>query len=361
MALKLLSSLPLLASLDLPRALFKRYRSLQDRAAGTLPSELECVVLAREDANEWIIRKHTGENEGVGVVGWDARARHRFLGASPALQAIDLVEKSDLLEDSTKAKTAKVAITNIERLLETPEARALLKVDIKNGKLMLNPPEDEALSRLAMVVTDVANRLVRVRQLDTKEQRIDYAREIASRPIPGKAGRRGIRPTSRPSGSRSYGNSPGHRRSLIPKYLKLRVPQTRISRILGELQKLNVNSYVNSCAVMLRVFVELSVDDFAHRRGLVLKVKAKGKKSGTTREMFLREKLRFIADFLEGKGICTKEELHGVRTLVSNRNHVISVDTLNAYVHNRHYSPTPGDLITSWDNIEPFIKRLWIP
>jgi len=32
---------------------------------------------------------------------------------------------------------------------------------------------------------------------------------------------------------------------------------------------------------------------------------------------------------------------------------------LNAYVHNQNFYPSASELKTSWDNLEPFIEKLW--
>jgi len=360
-ALKILCSPSLVTSLGFSSSLLKKYTTLIGQTEGTLPTELQCVVLSREDANYWIRLKHTGENEGVGIVTWDGRAKHRFRGSSPALQAVEMVEADNLLDADTRAKLPNIAITNIERILGTPEARRLLGVIVKNDKLELNAPEEEALGRLALVVSDVANRIIRVSKLDTKEQRVEYAREVAGRPLPRPTPlTTSHRPVIIPKTTKRISTD---RSTLIPKHFKLRIPQARINRIYDELQRLNIEHYVNSCAVLLRVFVELSVDDYAKRHRLTLKVTPKAKKSikatSAPRDMTLREKLRTVADNLESRQTCSRQELHGVRTLVSNRNHVLSVDTLNAYVHNEYYTPTATDLKTSWDNIQIFIERLW--
>jgi len=361
--LKLLSSPSLLSSIGLAPGSLKKYNALVDRAEGFLPTELQCVVLSREDAKNWIMLKHTGENEGVGVVTWDGRARHRFRGSSPALQAIELVESSPLLDDETRAKLPKIAITNIERLLGTPEARHLLGVEVKNDKLTLSSPEGTALGRLAIVVSDVANRIVRVTDLDSKDQRVAYAQEVSTRPLP-KPQKAKATATTKPTKPSRRTRVPAVRNSLIPRHLKIHILQPRINRIYAELQKLNAEHYVNSCAVLLRVFVELTIDDYAQRHHISLKVAPKPRgitKAGPPRDMTLREKLKTVSSNLESKGICSKEELKGVRALISNRDHVLSVDTLNAYVHNKEYSPTPTDLKTTWDNLQVFIDRLWAP
>lgn len=79
-ALKLATSPQLLASIGLPKNLAERFKSLQSNINASFPQQVNCAVLSREDANHWILLKHTGENEGIGVVGWDGRARQRFRG-----------------------------------------------------------------------------------------------------------------------------------------------------------------------------------------------------------------------------------------------------------------------------------------
>ncbi len=365
-ALKLISSISLLDSVGLSQRLAKRLKALHDQAKGELPTQINCVVLSREDANYWIQLKHTGENEGVGVVPWDGQARHRFRGNSPALQAVELVDKSNYINDETRKKLPKIAITNIERVLGTPDARKQLGVDVINRKLILKSPEDDALARLAIIVTDIAHGIMKVTHLDTKQQRVNYAADVAGRPLPKPH----IPGTGAKSGT-SSGATPGRiahkispeRKALIPRQLRLSIPQTRINRIYHELQSLDVDKFINACAVMFRVFVEMSVDDFAQRRKIPLLAPV-SKKPGIVppqmREMSLRAKLITISNYLEREKLCNKDELRGVRTLISNTNHVLSVDTLNAYVHNKHYNPTPSELKGNWDNIETFVERLWI-
>ena len=155
------------------------------------------------------------------------------------------------------------------------------------------------------------------------------------------------------------------RTTLIPGRFKIAIPQTRINKIYHELQDLKTDKFANCSAVMFRVFIELSVDDFAHRHRIALKTAPKQKQTSAkssqalTRDMSFRQKLETVADYLDINKICTKDELRGIRSLIANRNHVLSVDSLNAYVHNKHYNPTPSDLKTTWDNVQVFVERLW--
>jgi hypothetical protein len=368
-ALKLLASPSLVTGLGLPENIAKKYKALQDKTRGTIPNIIECAVLSREEASHWIYIRHTGENEGIGVVTWDGIQTHRFRGASPAFQAIELVKSSDYLDEATKKKLPKISITNIERVLGTPEARKHLGVDVKDRQLILRMPEEEAIARLSIIVTDVANKRITVSDIETREDRVNYAQDVASRPLPklisGTEATTTGKSTDSVSGKDSSTKSIApDRKTIIPKRFKLSIVQPRINRIYHELQKLNSEQFVNCCAVMFRVFVELSLDDFAQRHNISLRVTQNSKPSAigskpTSKEMTLREKLSIITNFLETNGSCNKAELKGVRALIANRDHVLSVDSLNAYVHNKDYSPTPMDLRITWDNLQVFIERLW--
>jgi len=365
-ALKLLAQKELRSSLNLPPRIEKKLLALSNRAEGTLPTTVDCVVTSREDANYWIQLEHTGENEGVGVVDWDGAARQRFRGGSPALQAVDLV--TPYLDDKTQELLPQIAHTNIERLLNTPEARQALGVDLTNGTLTLKDPEGRARARLVAVVSDVAHRRIKVTQLDSKDQRVAYAKEVAARPLtpitsPSGKGGAGAKDTTTSATPRPPRRVAVQRTTLIPKHFKLSIKQGRINRIYDELQRLQLKRFVNSGAVLLRVFVELSIDEYAKGHSLSLRVHSKPKpgtkKATIRREMKLKEKLKAAADHLEARSICTRHELQGVRALLQKKNHPLSVDSLNAYVHNQHYSPSVADLTNTWDNIDAFMSGLW--
>jgi len=363
-ALKIISSQSLLESLGLPQKLTKKLKDLCESAKDELPTQITCVVMTREDANYWIQLKHTGENEGVGIVRWDGRASHRFRGNSPALQAIELVENSDYIDQDTRNKLPKISITNIERLLGTPEARGLLGVEINNQQLVLKSPEDKSLARLAIVISDVAHRKIKVTQLDTRDQRIEYAQSVATRPLPKPYTRSKDGTDSDTSSQTGKGGRPipPDRKYLIPRQLKLVIPHTRINKLYWELQRLDLGKFINACSVMFRVFVEMSADDYAQRKGISLTYPVKSniglKAKQPIKEISLRKKLITISNYMENQNICSKDELRGIRTLVNNREHVLSVDNLNAYVHNKDYSPTPSDLKGNWDSIQVFVQRL---
>jgi hypothetical protein len=227
--------------------------------------------------------------------------------------------------------------------------------------LILISPEEEALGRLSLIISDIAFGRKKVSDLDIKQQRIDYAQEIASRPIP-----KSHKQTPGGSPTKSAPALPAtpvparrvifERKTIIPPRLKIAIPRSRINQIYRELQTINSDKFPNSCAVLLRVFIEMSIVEFAENKSISLRKIIKG---GHPVDLTLRQKILAVADYLEQNNLSVKDDLLGIRILAKNRYHVLSIDTLHAYVHNTKYTPSPSEIRTNWDNIQVFIERLW--
>ena len=142
-------------------------------------------MVAPEDATHWMIIKHTGENEGVGVIPWSTLAKDRYRRSNPALQAVELVDKHGYLTKEMKAELPNIALTNVSRFLGTPDARRAIGVDWKDETLVVD--SDESVGRLALLVQDVLNRTINVTRLEKREDRISFAQELLGRTLPKKA------------------------------------------------------------------------------------------------------------------------------------------------------------------------------
>lgn len=82
-ALKILSNPSVLTSLHVKASLQKKFEALCHRFVLSDIEPMACYeVTDREEGNRWILLRHTGENEGRGVVAWSALAASRFKGES---------------------------------------------------------------------------------------------------------------------------------------------------------------------------------------------------------------------------------------------------------------------------------------
>jgi hypothetical protein len=364
-ALKLLEH-PDLLSASVTPAVRKKYGALSKEYAKAPITSMPCAIFAdRDSASRWIQLRHTGENQGVGVVSWGAKEQERFragLGTHSApLKVIDFMRERGGLSPSVRAKLKNVSITNLERLLNDPDVRQALGVEIRQGMVTAVLPEKEVTKGLRKVLTDLATEAINVNTIRTKTDRKTYLSGLASTERPdtskfvspwsieaGTAGPVGKPVASKP-GTRSTPLAIS-RKVLIPRSPAIAISDVRVNAIYHELGKLKVEDFPNAAAIMLRVFFELSVDHYIDAKGL----------AGTvTQRDTLSKKVSKVADDLEANGALTKHQLKPVRTALSHPDDLFSIDTLHAFVHNRTYQPMEKELKTVWDRMRPFMEALW--
>lgn len=118
---------------------------------------------------------------------------------------------------------------------------------------------------------------------------------------------------------------------------------------------MDVRSFVNCAAVTLRVFLELSVDTFIEKKGLLKEREISA--SNSSRSLY--QKVNDASQYLYKEKIADETILKAVKLLTKERNSIWGVDTMNAYVHSNKLSPVPIDIQTTWDNIQDFMVTLW--
>src|SRR5450755_1735892 len=164
LAMKLLKSAPLVNDLEMSDAFRKRLLAAGATFKLANVEPLDCFEVAdRAEGIEWIIRRHTGENAGRGIVDWSGLAAARFRKRDPGLQALDFVlEHGDLTSEVKEQIERDFPISTLERLLATPTVRNATGFDIKDNKLETELPADEALKPLKRMVLDLATDVINV-------------------------------------------------------------------------------------------------------------------------------------------------------------------------------------------------------
>lgn len=333
-------------------------------------TELLCVVTAsRDEADIWIQLIHRGQQQGAGLVEWDGQVAARYDARRNnrphvALEVLDYVKAHATLPEKTRKRIeqGKFPITNLQRLLNTPYVRKKLGIGTSSsGEILIFYPEEEILKGLARVIDDLGSGRVTVSKIKSQEQRIDYINSLSKEQLPesekalSQARRLGKPPSSlvkTGSNSTSSKRTRGYRTTLIPRYCKLKIEKPRINKIYTELKHLSVDDFPNAGAIMLRVFIELSLDHFLeHSVGW-----PEPQINGST----LAQKLTSVANFLEKSGMMTTNQLAPVKKAASGQTLLsASIKTMHGYVHNRHFSPIASEIKTAWDDFQPFIENLW--
>ena len=360
---------PNLAALSYDAKNTNTFKLHSERFKKSPVNKLRCVVFSqRDDANHWIELRHTGENEGRGVVGWGAKETARFnelLGKpSSALQVLEFVRKNADLNEEEKEALEKPHLSSIERLVGDPDVREALGIDITDGYVTTNLSPEEIMNGLTKLVMDIATQTKSVDDIRHKHDRADYISEFTKECLPDtnatpvetwkiQAQASSVKPHVPPGGAvsamagkKSVPLSTS-RRTLIPPRCVLTIKNaTRINKIYKELRGLEVKGFENACAITFRVFLELSVENYAKAKNIVC-------------QESLARKIDKVAKYMESNKLMSKDELKPIRLACSTPDNLVSTHTLNAYVHNPNLSPKADNLKLTWDDFEKFFETMW--
>ena len=127
------------------------------------------------------------------------------------------------------------------------------------------------------------------------------------------------------------------RTTLVPKSCKLNVTNPKVAGIFGELRILQLSKHVHAIGVLLRVFVEMSVDEYLTNVASI-PLTTTNPNNNQLKDKYLKTKMKETLDHLVATG-ANEKDFKGVRTAMSDANNPFSIDTLHAYIHNRFFTP----------------------
>ncbi len=129
---------------------------------------------------------------------------------------------------------------------------------------------------------------------------------------------------------------------------KIPSSETKLCAIVKEISRLEIKKNPFSIALLLRVFLELSLGYFQKQNP----------KFQPKRELPLREKVLKCTDFMQNKGLLTnKHEIDAIKSLCPPRGKgMITIEYLQKTIHSdRSMLPDRG-LLAFWNDIHPFIR-----
>lgn len=343
----------------------KKIRQLS-RAYRESPVETaSCVVFpSRNEARHWIELRHTGEAGGAGIVKWGSDAVSRFQARdgggrrNAETQVLDFLEKRG---DVSPSDRAQVKPTTLRRLVEAPDVRSKLGLELKGGELLYAvEQEQEVADALLWIVGGLISGDITEPKVSTKAQRTHFASELPEEvvvsPIASTSATLvslGSRPAT-PATRRPRVNVRAKPRTvLIPRDCVLNVSQPRSRDIERELRALVLTEYPNAISVLFRVFVELSCD-----------VYMEGLKPfpGATERSTLATKLRAVSQHLAQRTKLNAKQLLAVEKSAEKGSLLApSVELWHQYLHNAHIVPGESDLRAAWDTLQPFMIAVWAP
>lgn len=353
-------------------ALRKKFAKLVAENKAKLIHTVECAVCTqKEDADVWIERKHANGMGGIGTQQWDSIQKQRFEEktkgkTSMALQVLNMLSQSPLVPEEKKKQLDTLKVTNLERLVSDPKVRECLGISWKNGRMTSDVKKEVVTNALVEIVDDMLKPDFKVSKIYHKSDRETYMNKLfRDKGFPNVMTNKAESwdfvslPQQTERADEPSKEKPliaiKPRVTLIPRKFKLPITQSRVAVIFKELSQLSVKSYANTSAVMLRVFLEMSVDIFIETFNLLKEGTITSSQSGKS----LKQKILIVVGHLKDMGVANKDITKGIEMDIDNPNSPLSVDSMNSYVHNYRLTPVPDLLITEWDNIQPFVECLW--
>lgn len=354
-----------------------KFQKLHKLYAQNPISSVTCVVFEKEsDANIWIEKKHALGQNGAGTEMWDSKMKQRFDEATKGKKSI-VLQTLDLLRNSEEASVSDILLldnvksTNLERLLSDSYVRERIGLERRNGILSSKRNKSEVVKILLNVIRNISRPEFKVSDIYTKELRKIYIDKLLSElNIPTTPAKQEWSFNSEGQNNNSSDESknsnkkdakskkdPRNRSTLVPKGVDLEIPGKflRAIDVFKELRQLSAKSYPNSVAVMFRVFLELSVDAYIESFALM----KDGQLTANQGTHNLLGHVNQVLNHLTAKGLINKDLQKGIKNELNDETSPLSIETLNAYVHNEHFFPKYANLITSWDNVQPFFSAVW--
>ena len=345
-------------------------------APGLRPNHVACCLLPdRESAGPWLERIHTGQLDGVGVMPWSPVAQHRFRPPSRRTQTSSAMAVLGWLGERTAddkisqqiGAVLQRASTNLGRLLTDQAVRDLIGFKFEDHEVIAIAPEEALIRRFTAIVADLAGETA-VTALTLQRDREQHIRRLLGSDVhndgnveqvdagdPRTGDHRQDDETSSAAGSTSASTTPdstretssasaGQRQSSTRKGSRRQPPRlfqdlvpdglkTRTRSIFEELQRLDLGTFPNAAAVVLRSAIELSVVEYLE----LINVNLNTVKT-------LADRIEKAIDELQVPK--KSQRYHGITTELAKPHSLAGATNLNNYVHNPHHPPLPDELAT---------------
>jgi len=390
-----------------PRAL-NRLEEFRESFLNRFPEqykEVLCVLCPTpENAHHWIYLRHTGENEGRGITPWDKAAKDHFrLHAAERKHTIATQLAEVLTREGYLKPDAPVVLSTLERMVRDPDVISQLHIEIEDDEIKLpSAPQLRvfALRVLQRIALDTADKdpqtkmkRLTSRHINQKQERTQYLSQViaqishpgpkhlpteeskapivpqsaisasakngervSSPPVPTQTPSLPLAPPvcpSRPPATQDYKK----RRGVAAKGIK--VQHSTLNHLYQELCQLDAESYPNVGIMGIRAFLESSLDVFIKQFASESEFDDWKHNTKAPFNITLSTKLARVTNCLTRQGTLPSDVAQAIRKYQNNQDNLLSVDTLQAYLHNPALEPRADTVKYWWDAYHSLFEALW--
>jgi hypothetical protein len=303
-------------------------------------------------------------------------AKQYGVAASEILEELKLLSLYTLatkipLSDATRHKIhdpRAFPASTIRRIFETPSARKRLGVEFdKRGGVVGKISKDSFIKAYTRILIDAASDAVNTRTLNKAEDIDKYLDGLGKdAPDPSATGsfvgedlntspaqpkEKGAKSTPKDPAPKA-GNTSKTSAYLIPRNFACSIKSNRVRDVFHELRKLKVDDFPNTCGILLRVLVELSLGYYMEKTGLITPLLEKAKKDKKADSWY--PTLNQLLNELNKEPDLPLSPLAKKRLnkMLSDKDSFINVELLDSYVHNRFAFPKAKELRSIWETFE---------
>lgn len=255
----------------------------------------------------------------------------------------------------------------LERFLDMPKARDFLALSVDaQGDISSTAKPDDFRKAYARVVTDIATGEVDTRTINTAELAERYVAGLSA-VTPRKQERsysavalRGGAPgmSSSRTATASGAKAPVSRRSaaLVPSGLRCTLKDHRTREIFDELKKLKADRFPNAHGILLRILLEMGLSNYMTKTGAMKTLLATFQGKGKPRDWAPSLKQMINASLNDPSLDIQPAARKTLSRLVSQSQSLLSVETLDGFVHNPYILPDERNLRALWGALEDVFK-----
>lgn len=348
-----------------PRSARSHFQKLAAKMESPITEIRSVVFKSREEADTWIDRRHEGEQDGIGIIQWDAtqktrRNRNRQKKDPNALAQTLLeyaVKRGYLTQDQTKK-----ILTTATRYLGNPRLRKTMGI-VSNRRIAdveINVSYEDFDRVVKRFCEDLVNEESGVSSRSRKADWEKYADQLIRENVATSNFCDNQKLSNRDISDENKDNpdfpkpkpetNPDRRKYIIPAGFNSPIKNKNLRRAFGELKRISVQDFPLSVALVCRAFLESLYVLFYEK-----KTRSSVNTKTTKAHVILEKVIKSIEEDSNSTLSSSQSKALGALNRVkSNENNVLSAKTLGANAHLSHY-PNATELNREWDNIEAIL------
>lgn len=392
-----LAALKLLLSPEFaPLKYQKRFQALHLQVAPETISRVRVVFApSRDDAAPIIVKRHTVG----GVKRWErsqqAQYLREFVDGEHSIEelarrlGIPKADLSSMLKSDTMYQVANSLalseetraivsdprafnISTLERLVDNASFGPFIGIAFDEfGQFKGKVDRGEFERAYARIISDIAHDVIDSRKINSDKQIKDYLGSLGKdKPNLSKKG--SFSSENFFSDAQTDDNDidpdedlpkrPRRHKGLIPSNIKCKLTNPRIEGLFKELRRLNVADYPNSSGVTFRVFFELLVANYLDKTGKIKPILTLHKGKGKTDDWYptFRQTLTALLDDINSGLDLNPQARKFFKQMATDKHHLMTIDRLDQFVHNKFGTPTEAQLREFWEASEELIQQLLV-